>query len=112
MHQTCSSYHVLESQHGRGNLQSDLDGSQETLCPQYVWPLTMLPPAVHQGSSKEADEWVEQALHQNAVLQEHLQTYASRSIPIVQLTLADFTTRLDTLHDYLLQCMEAAMSRQ
>ncbi|KAK9837746.1 hypothetical protein WJX74_004123 [Apatococcus lobatus] len=63
------------------------------------------------GSSQEADAWVEQALQHSAILQEHLRTYASKSIPILQLTLAGFSSRLDTLHDYLLQCMEAAMSR-
>lgn len=66
---------------------------------------------VLQGSSQDADAWVEQALQRSAILQEHLRTYASKSIPILQLTLADFSSRLDTLHDYLLQCMEAAMSR-
>lgn len=64
-----------------------------------------------QGSCQEADTWVEQALQHSAILQEHLRTYALKGIPILQLTLADFSSRLDTLHDYLLQCMEAAMSR-
>lgn len=43
------------------------------------------------------------------LLQSHLCAYAQRSVPVVNLHLANFNETLDELHDYLLLCIQLAL---
>lgn len=43
------------------------------------------------------------------LLQSHLCSYAQRSVPVVNLDLANFNDTLDDLHDYLLLCIQMAL---
>ena len=43
------------------------------------------------------------------LLQSHLCAYAQRSVPVINLHLANFNETLDELHDYLLLCIQLAL---
>ena len=43
------------------------------------------------------------------LLQSHLCAYAQRSVPVINLNLANFNDILDELHDYLLLCIQLAL---
>ena len=62
------------------------------------------------GSAAEVGvDRTRRTLERVRVLQEHLCSYAQRSVPVVKLELADFNAALDRLHDYLLLCIQMAM---
>ena len=46
------------------------------------------------------------------LLQGHLCSYAKCNVPVVTLDVANFSDTIEQLHDYLLQCIESAMSQQ
>ena len=61
--------------------------------------------ASSQGSLQSSSE----VLGRLRLLQSHLCSYAQRSVPVVNLDLANFNDTLDDLHDYLLLCIQMAL---
>ena len=57
------------------------------------------------GASLDSKE----VLSRLRLLQSHLCGYAQRSVPVVNLDLANFNDTLDGLHDYLLLCIQMAL---
>ena len=51
----------------------------------------------------------DEVLSRLRLLQSHLCAYAQRSVPVINLNLANFNDTLDELHDYLLLCIQLAL---
>ena len=68
------------------------------------------------NGSAQASSWAsgvpldtKEVLSRLRLLQSHLCAYAQRSVPVINLNLANFNDTLDELHDYLLLCIQLAL---
>lgn len=62
-------------------------------------------------SDKDMTKSADATFSRIRLLQDHLCTYEDRNVPVVQINFGNFSDTLDQLHDYLLQCIESAMSQ-
>ena len=56
----------------------------------------------------QGQQSLEDAVEQLQALQAHLCSYAAWGVPVVECKLCQQRRAVDQLHDYLLQCIEAA----